>query len=1006
MAYSLEEQYRQYRLQTERASAQQWYDQATTPATPTAEEEAAPSSEVAGAEAIGGHVDQFLKENPDFIEGMAMGTGPAGPAMGAAMGGIRSTLSGALSKIMGKVMGKGANVAAEGSQVAKTAIPASAKGQDATFAYHQQIPEGIRDQFGGKESVPFYHITKEGHEAYQSTVTAETLGKYGLKVPETPADVASMKQAMMDRLKQQQVGRLKDMTITTRPHEEVARELVENPRDTEALRMIFPNTTVNDTGLMAFKDVVDPELTKLVGFAREGNSAAFQQQWKTLQEVVPAFLGTETAVARSEAMANPPIKPTASTARDIAGLAMDSDIQDIQTFMNRVANLRTTEERHAAILQATAPSSRGFFKYLFINGLLSPASDVINFVATGGQVLAAMGERAMGARMGQVAQMFGGQPGIHVGEDDVMFYSLFNSLGDALRLAGRAFRQDAPLFGTSRLERPSERPLPPGVTNLEEAGWFGRGMDYLLQGAGLTGRGMMTGDEFLKVIAANQEAGTLMYRQAFGQLERGEITQDQFNKAMRSARVQKYYNLPPDLMSRAEDMALYTTLNQKLGKFGTAFMNLRDTADNLTGIGGTVVQPFIRTLGNAVKQAGERTPLAFASRAVWQDILGNDPIKRDAALGKVAFGTMFMSFVVALSNRGYITGHLSPDPDIAEAQRQKGLLEDTIGMPGVHGNRVQYGRLNPYGNLIGAGATIGRVWHLMNEDQQGEAAAVLLQGFLATFDMGFIKNSAGIASFIAGKGTKDDVNDFVKMMTPIPGSIIPYHSLLRIAERHADPYQKQIKPGLPLTEEQRESGAVEEAWGKTPAGFQFNTAVERLLAAVPGYNTFAKKYGLPEVFAKRNYIGEKVELPTDIFGTQSLGTMLISREKDDPFLGKLIELGAGIKPPPSILTVGEGASKVRVPLTPKEYDKYQEDAGAMVKEGRERVLQMLRPDMAPLMQRNILLDYMHNQWKAAAAKAFSDPKRYPDLQGALGHMAATKGSQLSGRPPVDVRIGQ
>ena len=54
---------------------------------------------------------------------------------------------------------------------------------DAVFAYNQPIPLSLQARFDGRESIPMYHITKIGHVAYQSTVSADTLRAYGLVVP-------------------------------------------------------------------------------------------------------------------------------------------------------------------------------------------------------------------------------------------------------------------------------------------------------------------------------------------------------------------------------------------------------------------------------------------------------------------------------------------------------------------------------------------------------------------------------------------------------------------------------------------------------------------------------------------------------------------------------------------------------------------------------------------------------------------------------------------------------
>src|SRR4029077_16754459 len=155
-----------------------------------------------------------------------------------------------------------------------------------------------------------------------------------------------LKNAMLFKLSIQRVGKVGEEVVSTRSRlkvqEELAgRQLAGTDPSLDMLRDINPNTPLSDTDLLAFKEIVDPEQTKLIHLARKGSDEDFAAQWNTVVNYAPSFLGVETAGARATAMGGQLIKPVATTGRDIASTAFDPNITDIPTLKARVAELKT-----------------------------------------------------------------------------------------------------------------------------------------------------------------------------------------------------------------------------------------------------------------------------------------------------------------------------------------------------------------------------------------------------------------------------------------------------------------------------------------------------------------------------------------------------------------------------------------------------------------------------------------------------------------------------------------
>jgi len=610
-------------------------------------------------------------------------------------------------------------------------------------------------------------------------------------------------------------------------------------------------------------------------------------------------------------------------------------------------------------------------QYLLINSMLTPSSVFINFAATASMLPVHIAARSAGARVGQVSRLLGGKAGVIVGEDEAMLHGLYASFWDSVKLAGRVAKTSRAEIGPNALKEMAIGTDPitadalfagntwarkaAGVPEshtynsasyplLSRAGGVSAAINFFGVATGLPGRLMLSGDQFIQSLAMNAEMHALVYRKASEQAVRDGSTLEQFYQSYAPLWRQVQKDLPEGLRQAGEEFSLEVSLNKKAGPIGQRILALREEVNQATGIGGTIALPFYNTLANGAKATWEFSPLAPASNALGlvaktfrSDMFGDDPVKRDLAVGKWAVGSMIMSSLVWAAFNGRLTGR---GPDSKELQHEgwdaKGLPDSWVYNTDT-GERVQINRLGILSNLAGMAADVSEVWMQADEQTRADMAQLLVTAYVGNLSFDFLQSSTGVTqALVNGVRRKEDLDILAKSL----GAFLPMGGTIRAAE-------KALSDDPPLMKDARSS-------------------LDKILARFPGYDSLAKQYGLEPVPVLRNQFGYAVKQPTALYGTEWFNPLFISAPSQNDTLRKVseIELALGLKIQPPANIIGDG----KLPLTAREYDRYQRLAGQHWEQRVEQLLPTLqRSDLPDQVKRDLIMEHLMTARRTATA---------------------------------------
>lgn len=656
----------------------------------------------------------------------------------------------------------------------------------------------------------------------------------------------------------------------------------------------------------------------------------------------------------------------------------------------------TPNEMMTAINNTQNPTWRDAWQHLLINAMLTPASDFINFTATMSMIPAHVAARGVAARTGKVAQMLGGKAGVLVGEDEAMIHGLYSSFWDSVKLAGRVLKTARPEIGPAavREEALKDNPITAnamfgysptarkmaGVQQaptydsasypmLSRAGAVSQAINFFGVATGLPGRLMLTGDQFVQSLAMNAEMHAQVYRKATEQAVREGLSEKDFYKSYRPLWRSMQQRIPDDIRAAGEEFSLEVSLNKKLGPLGSQVLALREKANEFTGIGGTVALPFFKTLVNSAKATWEFSPLAPASSALGlvskqfrDDMFGQDPVKRDLAVGKWAFGSMLMSSMLWAAFNGRLTGRGPDSKALRDAGYEAEGLPDSFVYNTDTGERVQINRLGVLSNLAGMAADAAEIWPIADDQTKADIAQLLTTAYVGNLSFDFMLNSAQVVQALANGVKKKE--DLVVLAKAVGGSMIPLSGTIRSAE-------KLLSDEPLLVKDARDT-------------------MDKILARFPGYDSLAKQFGMDPVPVKRNQFGDAVKQPRSAFGTEWFNPMYISAPSTDPVMQRLAtvekELKLEIGPP--AMTTG----KNNLPMTAQEYDKYQWLAGKRWRERASAIIDILEDkNTLDQVKRNLIETHLRLARQTAQRELLGSE---PDLVDSLVQDTQTRYSTL------------
>ena len=706
--------------------------------------------------------------------------------------------------------------------------------------------------------------------AMRTSATAAKLHKAGERATGTrlkakPFEALTPEERGLAELGAEYEGAVAAQRRGTRTHAEAAADAEGLGMTLDDVRTLMPGTAMNDQEAVAVVKVLaesGERLKALATTAKTGDPAAvrdFLSALYTHAQVDPKRLGVLAEAGRTLSVLNEPISGLNQFLAQFQRLFQDARRGITpQRLAEMVDAFQTPQQLAVFARQLAKPGWTDAVMEAWINGLLSnPATHAVNALSNSLMALWAVPERALAAQFGA---------GVAKGEATALLYGMAGGFEDALRLAGRAFREGAPTSGLSKIEL-----RPKAITRelVDASGAWGRAVDVLGEVVRLPGRLLISSDEFFRVVAYRGELRAQAFREGVRAANSEGLTGAA--RARRAAEVMvEVLNDPPlSVREAAERFGSVQTFTEQLGKFGSALLQARDAHP-----AARVAVPFLQTPANLARQAVQRTPLGLLSRSVWEDITAGGA-RADLAKAKLALGSAVMATAGLLSAQGLITGGGPKDENLRRELRNTGWQPYSLKLGDTY---VAYNRLDPVGMILGLAADAADVLGQVDEID-GEDLAVALSVAVA-------KN---ITSKTWLKGLSETVNAVsdpdrysAKMIRNLAGTAIPFTSLVAQVERTVDPTLREAR-----------------------------TVLDHVRSRIPGLSET-----LPP---RRNLFGEPIVLGGGL-GPDLVSPLYVSRAREEPVSEELVRNDLSIAMPPKTIA--------RIELTPEEYDRFVVLAGS------------------------------------------------------------------------------
>ncbi len=521
---------------------------------------------------------------------------------------------------------------------------------------------------------------------------------------------------------------LRDMADAFRPGVDAARRGVQSNADTEALARALNLTPErllqrqageawNAETITAARMLYEASGAQLVTSARAAAAAnagvleqmAFRRMMALHHAIQAQFLGAQAEAGRALQAFRIPVAGGAQQLRAIQDTmeAMGGDATSVG-MARRLATLADNvapDALPAAISQFTARGAAGrtleAIQEIWINALLSnPATHAVNAFGNALVMPLTVVERRVA---GMISSARGAAPGEGVAAQEyaAMWYGMMAGWGDALRLAGRTWRDDgselAELLG--RQDMPFEPRVGSRSFGLDPGGTAGRALDLLGHSVvRVPGRAMAASDAFFKSMNFRGALHAGAHREALRRL--AETGQEATAENMRRTIAEVMSNPPEHLMMEAADTALYATFNRQAGPITQRMLALASTDSPGFNLAARVVMPFIRTPMNILSYGFERSPVAPLV-GQWRADIAAGGARRDLALARMATGTMMMGAAYDWASDGRVSGAGPREAREREALERTGWRPYSIR---VGDTWLAFNRIDPFGMLLGTAA--------------------------------------------------------------------------------------------------------------------------------------------------------------------------------------------------------------------------------------------------------------------------------------------------------------
>ena len=492
--------------------------------------------------------------------------------------------------------------------------------------------------------------------------------------------------------------------------------------------------------------------------------------------------------------------------RDNGGLEVNQDLAQ------RIVNSQG-RELDVLVDGSIWAKTKNAVKQLWINSLLSsPTTHVANTMSN----LAELGVRAI-EKLGSAAtsSVLGTSNGVEWGEALAYSFGAIQGFKDMAVASVKAARnwelpqlldEEASKYvkfaestkGADNVQRwgVQEGSLSASTLGLTQDSMFGKAADFFDVASRTPGRALRAGDDFAKMALYRAELNALAYRQGLRKVREtvakdpeawAALTPKEQGKLIREE-VAMVLEDPANTQIRLDAgvEALKATYGQAPNE--TMIKALRSVKKMMGPLLGNIVIPFENTPVNIFTGALERSPMAPLLESFRTDVMAGGA-KSDAALAKMALGTLTTAAVMDLALNGMISGQGPRNAQERAALQRTGWQPRSIK---IGGTWYSYDRIEPFGMLLGVAADTAEL--AANVDDDDKTVGELVAGIsLATANNFTSKSwSKGIAEFLAAVHNPEMYGE--SWIEGAASGFVP--AGLGALARAEDPYLKHVRGAL------------------------------------------------------------------------------------------------------------------------------------------------------------------------------------------------------------------
>ncbi len=491
------------------------------------------------------------------------------------------------------------------------------------------------------------------------------------------------------------------------------------------------------------------------------------------------------------------------------GAATYNPGEAMRQLVEAVAELKSPEQLTQFIKSIEDPRFWDAWTEQWYNALLTGlavvknvvGSPVIGFAEVGSRAFAA-GINSIGTGMVRHVAQTDMPRNIYMGETGAMLYGALEAFGTGLRGAWYGFTKMKPLIpGQTSM---AGELIVPKVSSTSQylhlTGFMGRAMDYF---SSFGPRLLVAGDNFNSALAYQAQLRALALRKGYQTVYAEGLSGAEAAQRIQQIKTEVFANSEKhlELHAEAEVFAAYVTLQEKLGESGQAISTFASTLTigdpargGLNGFPiGRVLAPFTKITTNSTKMAGEWTgPLSLASQAVRDEIAAGGA-RRDAAMGKVAFSTLFVATMWELAANKLITGTGPKDPDARRQLEATGWKPNAWWDPVSKAYRPMTG-FEPFNTVAGGTADL---YDILSHAPTSQDWVQRTQLGIEALKLA-VANNVGVKPYLMGliglangvfSGSMDEMDTYMKKQ--VPSLVTPYSGGLRQIKQGIDPTMRQ-----------------------------------------------------------------------------------------------------------------------------------------------------------------------------------------------------------------------